>query len=62
MALVDGDKHQLARVRRAAERHDLDVTIVLDVIHVIEYLWKASHAFNSPGTKEAEEWVNRLQG
>jgi len=58
VALADGDKHQLARVRHAAERHGLDVTIVLDVIHVLEYLWKASHAFNRPGTKEAEKWVN----
>lgn len=58
VALVDGDKHQLARVRRVAAQHGVDITIVLDLIHVIEYLWKASHAFNKPGTVKAQQWVD----
>ena len=58
VALVDGDKHQLARIRRVAAQHGIDITIVLDLIHVIEYLWKASHAFNKPGTAAAQRWVD----
>ncbi len=33
------------------------LTIVLDVIHVLEYLWKAVAAFQTPSTHEAEAWV-----
>ncbi|MDI7268178.1 MAG: hypothetical protein QME96_09310, partial [Myxococcota bacterium] len=33
-------------------------TIVLDVIHVLEYLWKAAFAFHKDGTPEAEAWVS----
>jgi len=33
--------------------------IVLDVIHVAEYLWKAAHVFNAEATPELEEWVSQ---
>ena len=36
---------QLARVREAAKRHRVNVTIVLDLIHVLEYLWMAAYVF-----------------
>jgi len=32
--------------------------IVVDFIHVLEYLWKAAYVFTSEGSKEAEEWVH----
>jgi hypothetical protein len=35
------------------------VTIVLDIIHVIEYLWKAAYVFHDDGTEEAERWVEQ---
>lgn len=44
-------------MRAAAHKHDVRVTIVLDVIHVLEYLWKAAHCFHSAGSSEAEKWV-----
>ena len=35
----------------------MHVTIVLDLIHVLEYLWKAAHVFYLEGSIEAEGWV-----
>jgi hypothetical protein len=35
----------------------VDVTIVFDVIHVLEYLWKAGMCFHDEGTKGLEAWV-----
>ena len=57
VVLVDGDRKQICWIKRAAKRHRVDVTIVLDVIHVIEYLWMAAHAFHGDGNKQAEEYV-----
>ncbi len=57
VVVVDGAEHQLALIKAAAARHGADVTIVLDFIHVLEYLWKASHVFHKDGTPQAEKWV-----
>jgi hypothetical protein len=58
VVLVDGNADQLALVKKAAKKHRVDVTIVLDVIHVLGYLWKVAHAIYGDGTKDAEEWVS----
>lgn len=55
--LVDGDRKQLCWIQRAEKRYGLTLTIVLDIIHVIEYLRIAAHAFHGAGTKEAERYV-----
>jgi len=55
--LLDGHPDQLDRVRAAAKRHRVKVTIVLDLIHVLEYLWKAAYVFYPEGSTEAEGWV-----
>jgi hypothetical protein len=57
VVLVDGQRDQLKRVQRAARRFGVEVTIVLDVVHVLEYLWRAAYAFHAAGTEEAETWV-----
>jgi len=57
VVLLDGNSDQLARVREAAKRHRVTVTIVLDLIHVLEYLWKAVYVFYPEGSTEAEGWV-----
>ena len=35
----------------------MPVTIVLDLIHVLEYLWSAAYVFHPEGSPEAEAWV-----
>jgi hypothetical protein len=57
VVLVDGNKDQLARVKRAARGIDVEITIVLDIVHVLEYLWSAAYAFHPEGSDEAEKWV-----
>ncbi len=59
--LVDGDKKQLGIIRRQIKKHAVSVVIILDIIHVIEYLWKAARVFHEEASQEAEKWVtNRL--
>ena len=61
-ALVDGNKKQLSLLNKFAKKHNLNLTIVLDIIHVIEYLWKAAFVFYSQTSTQAEAWVSkRLQ-
>jgi hypothetical protein len=55
--LVDGNADQIARARAAAKRHGVAATIVLDLLHVLEYLWKAAYVFHPEGSVEAERWV-----
>lgn len=57
VVLVDGQRDQLARVQRAARKVDITVTIVVDIVHVLEYLWEAAYAFHAPGSEAAETWV-----
>jgi hypothetical protein len=42
VALVDGNNHQLARVGTEAQARGVDVAIVVDLVHVLEYLWRAA--------------------
>jgi len=58
IVLVDGERDQLRRVQRAAHKMGVQITIILDVVHVLEYLWRAAHAFHAPGIQDAETWVS----
>jgi hypothetical protein len=55
--LVDGHEGQLEDIHAAIERHGVEVTLILDFIHVLEYLWKAAWCFFIPGCQETEAWV-----
>lgn len=57
IVLVDGQRDQIKRVERAARKIGAPITIVLDIVHVLEYLWRAAYAFHADGTPEAESWV-----
>jgi hypothetical protein len=57
VALVDGNKHQIDRIESEAKSRGLDVTVVIDLIHVLEYLWKAAWCFFDEGDAGAEAWV-----
>lgn len=59
VALIDGQKSQLQAIIVAAKKYDSQVTIIVDIIHVIEYVWKASIAFQEEGSLEREIWVNK---
>jgi len=57
VALVDGNTHQIVRIRTEADDRDVTVTIVIDFVHVLEYLWSASWSFHDEGDPAAEAWV-----
>lgn len=57
IALVDGENQQLRILKRMAIKQGVDLTIIVDIIHVIEYLWKAGRAFHPKSGPELEEWV-----
>ena len=57
VALVDGNKPQIRILRRMAKEKRIDLTIIVDIIHVIEYLWEAGRAFYPESGPELENWV-----
>ncbi|MEV8548171.1 ISKra4 family transposase [Streptomyces sp. NPDC051572] len=57
VVLVDGARHQLGLIQTEAGRRGIKVHIMLDFVHVSEYIWDAAHCFNKPGTPAAEAWV-----
>jgi hypothetical protein len=42
VVLVDGNNHQIDRVHAEAHAHRVKVDIIVDLIHVLEYVWKAA--------------------
>jgi hypothetical protein len=57
LALVDGNNHQIDRIKAEAEARSVQVHIVIDFIHVLEYLWQAAWSFFVEGDPAAEAWV-----
>ena len=55
--LIDGNNTQIDAVTAEAASRGVTVTIVIDFIHVLEYLWKAAWSFYDKGEPESEEWV-----
>jgi hypothetical protein len=58
VVLVDGNLAQLALIKKAARRHGVKLTIVVDVIHVLEYVWKAGIALHGEGNTATQRWVS----
>jgi predicted nucleic acid-binding protein len=56
VVLVDGNKDQLAIIETQRKKLAA-VRIVVDLIHVLEYLWRAARALFGDTTKAAEAWV-----
>ena len=52
LALTDGERALQIRVN-----DKLDVTLILDLIHVLEKLWKAAYVFHPEGSLAADLWV-----
>jgi hypothetical protein len=57
VALVDGNPTQLGLLYAAAAAYGITLCIVLDLIHVLQYLWKAAWALHPAGAPDAETWV-----
>jgi hypothetical protein len=58
IALVDGDNHQIKLMEaEAAARGITRLTILIDLVHVLEYLWKAAWVFHQPRDPAIETWT-----
>src|SRR5206468_3459124 len=57
VALIDGDNHQIEMIRAQAAARGIDLVILIDFIHVLEYLWKAAWCFHPPRDPAIEAWV-----
>jgi hypothetical protein len=55
--LIDGNNTQIEAVTAEAARRGITITVIIDFIHVLEYLWKAAWSFFDKGEPAAEEWV-----
>jgi len=55
--LVDGGEQQLEIILASIMRYRSDVSLILDFIHVLEYVWKAAHGLFTVGSQEAQAWV-----
>jgi hypothetical protein len=58
VGLVDGNNHQIDRIRTEAAARDITISIIVDFIHVLEYLWRAAWSFFAEGAPAAENWVS----
>ncbi len=57
VALVDGNVHQIDRINAEARQREVKVAIVVDFVHVLEYIWSAAWSFFGEGDPDAETWV-----
>jgi hypothetical protein len=57
VVVVDGGEQQLIDILETARSYQAKITLVLDFVHVLEYLWKAGHCIHPVGSTQAEEWV-----
>ncbi len=55
--LIDGLPHQIKLIKKVMKRLNVKATIVMDFIHVLEYLWKAAWSFFDKGDEAVEEWI-----
>lgn len=55
--LVDGNKEQIRIAKTLAALHGVSLVIIIDFIHVLEYLWKAAWCFFDKGDPKVEAWV-----
>jgi putative transposon-encoded protein len=59
VAVVDGNETQMDIIAREAKRLGIMPTLILDFLHVAQYVWTAGHALLGHGTEDVAEWVRK---
>ena len=54
---IDGLPQQIRLIKKVMKRLQVKATLVMDFIHVLEYLWKAAWCFYDKGDDAVEEWI-----
>ena len=57
IGLVDGNRTQIEYLQKLAHERKLDLLIVVDFIHVAQYVWQASLALFPDNRSEQDRWV-----
>jgi hypothetical protein len=57
VVLVDGDCHQIELAEAEAARRKVAIHLVVDLVHVLEYIWAAAWSFHAKDDPAAEDWV-----
>ncbi len=57
VALVDGDNHEIDRINAEAGNRNLKVPVVVDLIHVMGYIWSAAWCCFAEGDQAALVWA-----
>ncbi len=57
VVLVDGDPGQIDIIKKISRKRKLPVTIVVDLLHVLSYLWKAGKKICQSTKEELHPWV-----
>ena len=57
VVLTDGQEDLLRQVAACAKRYKVEILVVQDFVHVLEYLWKAAYALHPEDADERENWV-----
>lgn len=58
VVLVDGDRTHSDDSAQAARAFGVDVVIIVDLMQVLAYLWKAANAWLPPDDPEVAQWVS----
>ena len=58
VAIVDGNAEQIHAINTLAGDYGVQVTLVVDFIHVLGYLWKAGKALVGKDPAEVDAWVS----
>jgi hypothetical protein len=59
VALVDGNNHQIQRIKYEANRRHVTITIICDFVHVLHYLWSAAGCLHPDDAAAGEQWVHQ---
>lgn len=57
VVLIDGLPHQIKLIKKVMKRLNVKARVIMDFIHVLEYLWKAAWCFFDKGDNAVEEWI-----
>ncbi|KPA17646.1 hypothetical protein MHK_002180 [Candidatus Magnetomorum sp. HK-1] len=57
VVLVDGDLNQIRAIKNISRKFNKNVVIICDIIHVLEYIWKAGKVLNEK--EEVSHWVSK---
>jgi hypothetical protein len=57
VVLTGGAEHQLDLIRAEAARRAVEIHMVIDLVHMLEYIWKAACSLHDAGDPAVEDWV-----